>query len=151
MPRILESIEIAAPRDRLWDVISDLDNEPKYWWGTRSVKNLSKDGDVINRQIYQNFGDHPIQQKVILKPKSQIEIQYLKGVTEGTKVLRVTSLEENKQNLLVEWNVRFPGIFRIGTPFIAGHVRKGTREALRRIKDVSEGRPLEERISQTSK
>lgn len=151
MPRIIESIEINAPRDRVWEIISDLDNEPKYWWGTRSVKNLSRDSEAMTREIYQNFGDHPIQQKIILKPKSEIDIQYLKGITEGTKVLRLSSIGENNQKLIVEWNIRFPGIYIIGTPFIAGHVRKGTKEALQRIKNVSEGRPIEERVSTASK
>ena len=151
MPRIIESIEINSSRDRLWDVISDLDNEPMYWRGTRSVKNLSREGDVVQREIYQNFGDHPIQQKVILKPKSEIDIQYVKGITEGAKVLRLDSLGENNQKLTVEWNVRFPGIYSLGTPFIAGHVRKGTKEALQRIKGVSEGRPLEDPAPRPSK
>jgi len=25
------SIDINAPVDRVWDIISDLDNEPKFW------------------------------------------------------------------------------------------------------------------------
>lgn len=151
MARIIESIEINASSDRVWEVISDLDSEPRFWWGTRSVKNLSREGNVINREIYQNFGEHAILQKVTLKPKSEIEINYVKGIAEGTKDLRLDSLEENKQRLVAEWNIRFPGIYGLATPFITRHVRKGTREALGRIKDVSEGRPIEERLQETPK
>ena len=142
MPRIVEEIEISAPRDRLWEIISDVDNEPEFWWGTREVKNLSKEGNVIDREIFQNFGNRSILQKVILKPETGIEIRYIKGITEGVKFLRVKSLSVDRQKLIVEWDIRFPGIYRLMSPIIARHVHKGTRDALTRIKDVSEGRPL---------
>jgi hypothetical protein len=144
LPRILESIEINASQDRVWEVISDLDGEPRFWRGTRSVKNLSRDGNVVRREIYQNFGNHAIQQKVILNPKTEIEVQYLKGITEGTKKLRINLTGQNSQKLTAEWDVKFSGIYKLGTPFITGHVRKGTKEALQRIKDVLEGRKIEE-------
>ena len=143
LPKIEHSIEINSSKDKVWDVISDLDNEPEYWYGTKSVHNISKEANIITREITQNFGDRRIQQKVILHPKDSIEVNYLKGVTEGSKVLAIESLGENLQRLKATWNVRFPGIFKIGTPMIKGHVEKGTVMALQRIKDVAEGRPLQ--------
>ena len=151
MPRIFESIEINASRNRVWEIISYLDSEPKFWWGTKSVRNLSREGNLISREIYQNFGDHAIKQRIVVQPKSEIEITYLKGITEGTKDLHLDSLSEDRQRLVVEWNVHFPGVYRVTSPLIARHVRKGTKDALRRIKDVSEGRPLEQRLEQSSK
>ena len=114
----------------------------RYWWGTREVRNLSKDGNVIEREIYQNFRKHGIRQKVTLRPKTEIEIQYLKGLTEGVKFLRLESTGENRQKLVALWNIHFAGIYWFATPFIQRHVRKGTRDALQRIKDVSEGRTI---------
>ncbi len=151
MPKIVETIEINSSLDRLWEVISDVDDEAEYWWGTRKVRNISKDGNVINREIYQNFGNHPILQKVILKPQSEIETQYIKGITEGIKYLKVDPLNGNQQKLTVDWNIRFTGIYWLLTPFIIGHVRKGTREALSRIKDASEGGPIQRREQITKK
>jgi hypothetical protein len=142
VPKIEESINIDAPGDRAWEIISDLDNEPEYWWGTREVRNLSKDGNVVEREIYQNFRKHGIKQKVILRPKTEIEIQYLKGLTEGVKFLRLESTGENRKKLVALWNIHFTGIYWFATPFIQRHVRKGTRDALQRIKDVSEGRTI---------
>ena len=151
MPRISESIEINASRDRVWEIISDLDSEPKFWWGTKSVRNLSREGNLISREIYQNFGDHAIKQRIVVQPKSEIEIACLKGITEGIKDLHLNSLSEDRQRLVIEWNVHFPGVYQLASPLIARHVRKGTKDALRRIKDVSEGRPLEQRLEQSSK
>jgi len=143
LPRIIESIDINAPLSRVWEIVSDLDNEPEYWWGTREVRNISREGNVVHREIYQNFRKHAIFQKVLLTPQKEIEIQYVKGLTEGVKYIRVNSLAEDKQNLIADWNIHFPGIYFFATPLIARHVRKGTKDALQRIKDVSEGRPIQ--------
>ncbi len=37
LPKIEGSIEIKATKERVWEVISDLDHEPDYWWGTKAV------------------------------------------------------------------------------------------------------------------
>ena len=143
MPKISESIEISAPKSRVWDIISDLDAEPKYWWGTKSVKTLSKSESVVNREIVQNFGNKKISQTVLLKPRDEVEVRYLKGVTEGVKTLKLESIDPGKTKLTAYWDIRFPGVYSLMTPIISGHVRKGTVEALQRIKQVSEGKEIE--------
>jgi len=45
------SIDINAPVDRVWDIISDLDNEPKFWRGTKETRIISRDGNVVTREI----------------------------------------------------------------------------------------------------
>ena len=144
MPRIERSIEINAPKDKVWEIISDLDNESEYWWGTKEVHNISREGNVINRYIVQNFRNHKITQRVVLNPKDSIEIEYLKGLTEGTKTIRLESLADDKQRVTATWDVRFPGIYRLFNSYLLSHILKGTVGALQRIKDVSEGRPIAE-------
>ncbi|HZW55913.1 MAG TPA: SRPBCC family protein [Nitrososphaerales archaeon] len=138
MPKIDHSIEINASRDRLWEIISDVDNECVYWWGTKAIKNISKDGEVIIRDITQNFGNRKIRQRVILHPKDSVEIQYVKGITEGVKLLSIESVGENKQNLRAYWDVTFSGVLKVATPIIKSHVEKGTLGALQRIKEAAE-------------
>lgn len=140
MPSIANSIEINASRDKVWEIISDLDNEAEYWWGTKEVRNISKEGNVISREITQNFRNHRISQKVVLRPKDEIEIQYLKGLTEGVKMLKLETLADNNQKLTSTWNVHFPGIWVIMTYFIARHIKKGNVDALDRIKKASEAK-----------
>ena len=142
MPRIERTIDIEASREKVWEIISDLDNEGEYWWGTKEVHNLSREGNVINRYIIQNFRNHKITQKVVLNPKVSIEIQYLKGLTEGVKTMKLEDLE-NRQRLTAIWDVHFPGIYRLFGSYLSSHVLKGTVGALQRIKDVAEGRPLQ--------
>jgi hypothetical protein len=138
LPKIAGSIEIRATKDRVWEIISDLDHEPDYWWGTKEVRNISKEGITIDREITQNFRNHKITQKVILRPKEEIETRYLKGLTEGVKLLKLETVGDNTQKVTAAWDVHFPGIYILLTYFIARHMRRGTTDALDRIKKASE-------------
>jgi hypothetical protein len=138
MPKIETTIEINAPRDRVWEIISDVDHEPEYWWGTKAVKNSSREGNILNREIVQNFGNEKILQKVILRPMDEVETIYLKGVTEGTKLIKIESVSEEKQIVIAKWNIRFAGFYSLMSYFISRHVKKGTIDALDRIKKASE-------------
>ena len=80
-------IEINATVDKVWDVISDIDNEPKFWKGTKQVKNLSKDGNTINREIIIAFRDQKCLQEVKLYPKEKIEAKFTKGILGGVKTI----------------------------------------------------------------
>ena len=51
MATIEVEVEINASVDKVWDVVSDIDNEPKFWKGTKEVHNISKEGNKINREI----------------------------------------------------------------------------------------------------
>ncbi|HKW03708.1 MAG TPA: SRPBCC family protein [Nitrososphaerales archaeon] len=138
LPKIERSIEILAARDRVWEVISDLDNEPEYWYGTREVRNISRDGNVVNREIVQNFRKHRILQKVVLRPKDSIEIDYLKGLTEGKKTISIRSDSPDRQTVSVVWDARFAGVYKLLTPWLKKHTDQGTVSALERIKAAAE-------------
>jgi len=140
LPKIEHSIEINSTRDRLWEIISDVDNEARYWLGTKSVFNISRQGNEIEREITQNFRNAKIKQKVVLHPKDSTEVKYLKGITEGVKVVSIESLDENTQRLRAFWDIRFPGIYGLITPMIKSHVEKGTIGALERIKKAAEAK-----------
>gem|GEM_PF-233872 len=144
MPKIEHTIDIQATKDRVWEIISDLENEPEYWYGTKEVRTISKEGNIVDREITQNFRNHKIKQRAILRPKDSVEIQYLKGLTEGVKVVSIESIDENTQRVRAFWDIHFPGIYWLATPFIKRHVERGTLNALERIKAAAEGKPLDE-------
>ena len=41
MAEIHASVDVNVTIDKVWDVISDLDNEPKFWKGTKEIRNIS--------------------------------------------------------------------------------------------------------------
>ena len=37
---------VAAELDSVWDIVADIDREPDFWHGTKSIKNISKTGNI---------------------------------------------------------------------------------------------------------
>ena len=72
MAEIKTSITINSTQEKIWDVISDIDNEPKFWKGTKEVKNISKDGNNVSREIIIAFRDQKCLQEVTITPKEMI-------------------------------------------------------------------------------
>lgn len=35
----------------VWDAIADFDKEPEFWQSTKSIKNISKTGNVVEREV----------------------------------------------------------------------------------------------------
>jgi hypothetical protein len=138
MPKISLEIDIRATKDRVWQVVSDLDHEYKYWYGTKDVRNISRNGNEIEREMTGVFRNNRILQKAILHPKDSIEVRYLKGLTEGLKMISIETVGEDEQKLKVFWDIHFTGIYWLLTPIIKRHSVRGTEHALERIKAASE-------------
>lgn len=98
-------VEISAPIDKVWDIVSDIDNEPKFWKGTKEVKNISKNENVVNREITIAFRDQKCTQIVKLQPKERIEATFTKGIIDGTKIITLSAKDE-KTVLKVKWDIK---------------------------------------------
>ena len=85
MAEIKASVKINSTQEKIWDVISDIDNEPKFWKGTKEVRNISKDGNQISREITIAFRDQKCMQEVTIFPKEKIKAVFTKGVIVGEK------------------------------------------------------------------
>ncbi|HXU94912.1 MAG TPA: SRPBCC family protein [Candidatus Nitrosotalea sp.] len=133
MVQIQASVEIDAPIDKVWDIVSDLDSEPKFWKGTKEVRNISKEGNTITREVTIAFKDSKCMQKVMLYPKQKIEVQFTKGIIEGSKTITLTQ-QENKTILDVLWDMKLSGMMGMFTGMIKKHIQSGTEQALQSIK-----------------
>jgi ribosome-associated toxin RatA of RatAB toxin-antitoxin module len=79
------SREMSAPIDRIWNVVADVDNEPKYWRGTKTVRNISKAENKIEREVTIAFKDSKCRQTVLLNPKKSVEIMITQGPIRALK------------------------------------------------------------------
>lgn len=138
MVQIQASVEIDAPVDKIWNIVSDLDSEPKFWRGTKEVRNISKDGNTITREVTIAFKDSKCMQIVTLYPKEKIQIQFTKGVIEGTKTLTLVQIE-NKTRLDVLWDMKLAGMMGMFTGMIKKHIQSGSEQALESIKREAQG------------
>lgn len=137
MVEIEVSVEICAQIDKVWDIVSDIDNEPKFWKGTKEIRNISKNGDIINREITIAFRDQKCMQEVKLQPKEKIEVVFTKGIIDGTKIITLTAKDE-KTLLNVKWDIKLTGVMGMFTGVIKKHIESGTVQALQKIKEEIE-------------
>ncbi len=137
MAEIEVSVEISAPVDKVWDVISDIDNEPKFWKGTKEIRNISKNGNIVNREITIVFRDQKCMQEVRLQPKEKIEVVFTKGIIDGSKIITLTGKDE-KTILSAKWDIKLTGMMGMFTGMIKKHIESGTIQALQKIKEEIE-------------
>ncbi len=130
-------IEIDSTVDKVWDVVSDIDNEPKFWKGTKEIKNLSKDGNTVNREITIAFRDQKCMQEVKLQPKEKIEFKFTKGIISGEKTISLIPKDE-KTVLCAVWDIKLTGMMGMFTGMIKKHIKSGTEQALQSIKEEIE-------------
>ncbi|MCH7757003.1 MAG: SRPBCC family protein [Thaumarchaeota archaeon] len=133
MAIIETSIEINAPTEKVWDLVSDIDNEPKFWKGTIGVRNISKEGNVINREIVIAFRDQKCQQEVTLHPKEKIVAVFTKGIISGNKTINLIA-QDSRTLLEVKWDIKLTGLMGVFTGMIKKHIKNGTELALQSIK-----------------
>jgi carbon monoxide dehydrogenase subunit G len=134
MAEIQVSVEIDAQIDNVWDIVSDIDNEPKFWKGTKEIRNISKKDNTVSREITIAFRDQKCMQEVKLYPKEKIEALFTKGVIEGSKIITLTPKDE-KTILDVKWDIKFSGMMGIFTGMIKNHIKSGTEQAIQKIKE----------------
>ncbi len=138
MATIQVSVDISAPREKVWEVVSDIDNEPKFWKGTKEVRNISREGNVINREITIAFRDQKCKQRVTLVPQEKIIALFTEGIIKGTKTILLKE-ENGKTNLEAIWEISLSGMMGMFTGMIKKHIKKGTEQALQSIKNEVEG------------
>ena len=135
--KIEVSTKIKSTVDKVWGIISDIDNETKYWKGTKEIHNISKDGNKINREVIIAFRDSKCLQEVTLYPKEKIEAVFTKGIIQGSKTINLKTLEGE---ILLEaiWDVKLSGMMGMFTGMIKKHIKSGTEQALHEIKSEAE-------------
>ena len=137
MAQIQASVEINAPLEKVWGIISDLDSEPRFWKGTKEVRNISKEGNTVIREVTIAFKDSKCMQTVTTYPKEKIHFQFTKGVIDGTKTVLVTQ-EGEKTRLEAVWDIKLSGMMGMFTGMVKKHIQSGTEQALQGIKEEAE-------------
>jgi ribosome-associated toxin RatA of RatAB toxin-antitoxin module len=137
MVQIQSSVDINAPLEKIWNIVSDLDAEPKFWKGTKEVRNISKQGNVITREVTIAFKDSKCMQTVTLFPKEKIQTEFTKGVINGTKTIILTP-KEDVIHLEAVWDMKLSGMMGMFTGMVKKHIQSGTEQALQSIKQEAE-------------
>ncbi|MGI0046503.1 MAG: hypothetical protein ACREBB_04865 [Nitrosotalea sp.] len=86
MVKVSIMLQVNASFEKIWDMISNVDDDSNYWTETVRIKNLSKNRNGVTREVRLSDG-RKCQQKVTLFPKERIHIRYTKGPMIGIKDL----------------------------------------------------------------
>lgn len=137
MATIEVEVEIDATIDKVWEIVSDIDNEPKFWKGTKEVRNISKEGDTVKREVTIAFRDQKCLQEVKIYPKEKIEAKFTKGIINGKKIVSLIP-KDDKTMLSTYWDIKLTGMMGMFTGMIKKHIKSGTEQAMQSIKEEIE-------------
>jgi ribosome-associated toxin RatA of RatAB toxin-antitoxin module len=135
--KITVSVDLNVSIDKVWDIISDLDNEPKFWKGTKEIRNISSNENIVKREVTIAFRDQKCMQEVTIFPKQKIEAKFTKGIIIGKKILNLKETQIGC-NLEVIWEIKLSGMMGMFTGMITKHIQSGTEQALQAIKQEVE-------------
>ena len=133
MTEINASVIINSNADKIWEIISDINNEPEFWKGTKSIRNISQEGNTTKREITIAFKDKKCLQDVTLYPKEKVEAVFTKGIINGRKTVTVKQAD-NGCKLEANWDIKLSGMMGMFTGMIKKHIQSGTEQALIEIK-----------------
>jgi uncharacterized protein YndB with AHSA1/START domain len=142
LEEIKVSREISVPADQIWNIVSDVDNETKYWPTYKTIKNINKTGNIIEREVTVTVGpqDAKTHQFVTVNPEQMIiKTNITEGPVTGSRVLTLSpSSDINATKIDVLWNIDMSGIPVIARGFAKDNFMKTTEEALNRIAQAVE-------------
>jgi carbon monoxide dehydrogenase subunit G len=133
--------DISATTDRVWTIISNVDNETQYWPSFKEIKNINEKGNIIEREVTISAGpqNNTSRQIVTLYPdQMKIQSNLTSGLVTGSRNLELESLSDNKSRLDVSWNIDLSRIPIIGRGFAENGIKQTTEEALNRIAQAVE-------------
>jgi len=144
LEEIRVSREISAPLDQVWSIVSDIDNETKYWPTFKAIKNINKTGNTTEREvtlIAGPQGETKTHQIVTVNPRQfVVETNLTEGPVTGTRVLTLSPSAEDdtKTEINAVWKVDLSGIPLLGRGFAKAGITETTEEALGEIAQTVE-------------
>ena len=144
LEEIKVSREIYAPIDQVWNVVSNIDNETKYWSTFKAIKNINTTAvnmtaNTTEREVTLAtgpFGETITHQFVTVNPeKFVVETNITQGPVTGTRTLTLnpSSSNSNATKIDVFWSVDMSGVPIFGRGFAKDGIMRTTEEALNNI------------------
>ncbi len=144
LEEIKASREISSPIDQVWNIVSDIDNETRYWSTFRAIKNINTaiinmTANTTEREVTIEtgpLGEAITHQFVTVNPeKFVVETNITQGPVTGTRTLTLSpsSSNSNATKIDVFWNLDMSGIPIFGRSFAKDGIMGTTEEALNNI------------------
>src|SRR5919199_5150780 len=146
LEEIKVSREVYAPIDKVWSIVSNIDNETKYWSTFKAIKNINTTAinmtaNTTEREVTLLVGpqgETTTHQFVTVNPEQfVVKTNITEGPVTGTRTLTLSpSSSTNNANATridVFWNVDMSGVPIFGRGFAKDGIMRTTEEALNNI------------------
>jgi ribosome-associated toxin RatA of RatAB toxin-antitoxin module len=130
--------KINSPVSEVWKILSDVDREPEFWHGTKSIRNITKSDKVVEREVVIAFKNSVCKETVTIDPMKSITTVITDGPLKGKKVVVINPDGDKESIVDVEWDIRLSGFMGIFSKMVKKHILEGTNDALERISKVVE-------------
>jgi hypothetical protein len=135
------SKKMNAPVSDVWAILSDTDREPEFWHGTKSIKNISKSGNTVEREAVIAFKNSVCKELVTIEPMKSVTTDITEGPLKGRKTVVINADGEKACVVDVEWDIKLSGMMGIFSKMVKKHILQGTNDALDRISMTVERSP----------
>src|SRR3989449_8299402 len=140
MVTIAEAREVDASIDDVWDIICNVDKDPDYWNGLTSIRNIRREGNLIEREVVVGFMGRKGTQRIELAPKESIHLTMIDGPLRGSREIKLIPLEAKRTKIDVSWNIQFSALPDFAQGFVRARLEESTREALDKIAKAAQTR-----------
>ena len=140
MTSINEMREVDATVDEVWAIVADVDKDLEYWSGLSSIRNIRKEGNLIEREVLVGFMGRKGTQRILLNPRESIQLTLVSGPLIGSRVIHLSQLGDRRTKIEVSWDIQFSEIPVFAQGFVRTRLEEVTREALERIAIAVESR-----------
>lgn len=133
MIEINTKIIINSDIKKVWNFISAIQRDPSFWKGMTRVRNKSREGNMIIREITFTNSEK-CYQKLFLFPMEGIHTRWTSGFLRGIKDIMITAMG-NQTLVEIEMRYTLHGITQIRSKSIAEELRNEAKLALQLIKE----------------
>jgi ribosome-associated toxin RatA of RatAB toxin-antitoxin module len=135
--------EIFSRVDDIWDLVSDLGNEGKYWSGYGDVKVVNRQERVIELEVsFAGLQSAKGRELHMLDPKKSIATKLMEGPILGERSLVLVPMGRNSTRVDVRWRFEPRDIPRFASDLMGEEIAKQTEEALNRIEESAGAAPF---------
>lgn len=132
---IMKTREVRANLDSVWKVVSDTENEERYWTNLRDVKVVKRDGNTIVREAKvgpSGFAQRS-KQTIILEPMSAVGLTMTSDALDGERTIRLAPAGEDGTRIEVVWKLRPKNVPRFVEGILKDQIAAVTDLALAKI------------------
>jgi uncharacterized protein YndB with AHSA1/START domain len=137
LEEIKVSREVPAPIDKVWNIVSDIDNEAKYWSIIKNISNINETDTITEREVIVQAGPggEARTHQIVAVDSDQfvVKMNITEGPITGSRLITLTPENNTTTRVDAVWGIDLSGIPLLGKGFAKDNFQKTTENALSNI------------------